>query len=288
MKTRKYERLTELRQHLSSAKKQIVFLLLIASAMVLAACSQEVRSSKPEEVTSQASYVCPVRGHHSFGQGWGAGRNHKGVDLIAAKGLPLVAITDGVVVRNRTFSAGGKTTLLKANDGRYYYYAHLDRYVFPQGDNQSYRVSKGQTIGYVGETGNASGPHLHFEKRTGKYQSTAQSDVASFAKSICSGNPPPEQVSIYNPRVFDWRYYLNRYSDLRRAGLKTEYQARVHWRDYGIKEDRRGSAEFHALTYYNRYSDLRRAFPSSDRNVRNRQLITHYLTYGIKEGRSGR
>lgn len=285
MKTTKYTLLTKSRRH-SSAKKQIVFLLLMAIVMLLAACSQEASSPELDEVTSQASYACPVKGHHSFGQGWGAGRNHKGVDLLAAKGLPLVAITDGVVVRNRTFSAGGKTTLLKANDGRYYYYAHLDRYVFPQGDNQNHRVSKGQTIGYVGETGNASGPHLHFEKRGGKYQSTAQSDVASFTKNICSGNPQP--VSIYNPRVFDWQYYLYVYPDLRNAGLRTKSQAEAHWRDYGIKEDRRGAAEFHAKTYYNRYADLRKAFPSSDRNVRNRQLITHYLTYGIKEGRSGR
>ena len=284
MKKTKYQRFVALKQIVRPSGKKLIFfsLLLLSIALVLSACSPEDTAAEladAEEIATQSTYVCPVKGHHSFGQGWGAGRNHKGVDLIAAERLPLVAVTDGVVDRNKWFSAGGHTTRLRGNDGFYYYYAHLREPGIRSG-----AVRKGDIIGYVGATGNASGPHLHFERRTGPSQGSAQSNIKPFTQGICSG----PQVDIHNVRVFNWRYYLGKYPDLRRAGLRTASQARAHWRDYGLAENRRGSAEFQALAYYNRYRDLRRAFPSRNTNERNKQLIDHYLTYGIKEKRSGR
>lgn len=91
--------------------------------------------------------------------------------------------------------------------------------------------------------------------------------------------------SIYDPQVFNWLYYLELHTDLRPAGIRTEAQARNHWRYFGIKEGRRGSNNFHSRIYYNRYEDLRRAFTGEDQNY---QLIKHYLIHGIGEGRSGR
>lgn len=103
----------------------------------------------------------PVAGPHSYVNDWGAprsvGRTHKGCDIMAAYGTPCVAITSGVVEQRRGGNAG-LYIALHGDNGHLYYYMHL------QGFAASGRVSAGQVIGYVGDTGNARGcPHLHFE-----------------------------------------------------------------------------------------------------------------------------
>lgn len=103
----------------------------------------------------------PVAGPHSYVNDWGApravGRTHKGCDIMASYGTPCVAITSGVVEQRRGGNAG-LYIALHGDNGHLYYYMHL------QGFAASGRVSAGQVIGYVGDTGNARGcPHLHFE-----------------------------------------------------------------------------------------------------------------------------
>ncbi|MDI6830955.1 MAG: peptidoglycan DD-metalloendopeptidase family protein [Actinomycetota bacterium] len=103
----------------------------------------------------------PVAGPHSYVNDWGAprsvGRTHKGCDIMADYGTPCVAITSGTVVQRRGGNAG-LYVFLYGDNGHLYYYMHLQSY------GASGRVSAGQVIGYVGDTGNARGcPHLHFE-----------------------------------------------------------------------------------------------------------------------------
>jgi septal ring factor EnvC (AmiA/AmiB activator) len=103
----------------------------------------------------------PVAGPHSYVNDWGAprsvGRTHKGCDVMANYGTPCVAITSGRVVQ-RSGGNAGLYIFLYGDNGHLYYYMHL------QGFAASGRVSAGQVIGYVGDTGNARGcPHLHFE-----------------------------------------------------------------------------------------------------------------------------
>ncbi len=103
----------------------------------------------------------PVAGPCSFTNDWGAprsgGRTHKGCDIMANYGTPCVAITSGTVVQ-RSGGNAGLYVFLYGDNGHLYYYMHL------QGYAASGRVSGGQVIGYVGDTGNARGcPHLHFE-----------------------------------------------------------------------------------------------------------------------------
>jgi murein DD-endopeptidase MepM/ murein hydrolase activator NlpD len=90
------------------------------------------------------------------------GRKHDGQDIFAKRGTPVVSATDGIVVRVGTNTLGGKIVSVMGNGGRLYYYAHLDRYTegLVAGDG----VSAGDTLGYVGNTGNArtTPPHLHF------------------------------------------------------------------------------------------------------------------------------
>ena len=114
----------------------------------------------PDGATS--GVVCPVRGASWFIDTWGAprsgGRTHKGVDMSAAYGTPLVAMNSGTV-RLNWHSAGGRQVYLTSGDGNFYYYAHLSDYA--AGLSTGSRVDRGQVIGYVGTTGNASTAHLH-------------------------------------------------------------------------------------------------------------------------------
>ncbi len=107
--------------------------------------------------------VCPVAGVTVFVNDWGAprsgGRTHRGTDMLAAMGTPLVAVTNGTIEWNLD-DLGGVGIWLRGDDGVGYYYAHLSWY---EGDAPR-RVTRGEVIGYVGDTGNAKGgpPHLHF------------------------------------------------------------------------------------------------------------------------------
>jgi murein DD-endopeptidase MepM/ murein hydrolase activator NlpD len=112
--------------------------------------------------SSTPGVVCPVAGNTWFVNTWGAprsgGRTHKGVDMAAARGTPLVAMDNGKV-RVGWHYAGGRQVYVYADNGTFYYYAHLSGYASGLASGQ--RVAKGQIIGYVGSTGNASTSHLH-------------------------------------------------------------------------------------------------------------------------------
>lgn len=108
----------------------------------------------------------PMQGRCAFIDDWGAprsgGRKHEGTDLIGARGLAIYAVTDGVITRVHTgLTLGGNALRLQMADGTYFFYAHLDG--FAPGIAPGVPVRAGQVIGYNGSTGNAGGPHLHFE-----------------------------------------------------------------------------------------------------------------------------
>mgnify|MGYP001552931958 FL=1 len=125
-----------------------------------AAASSSAAAGLPAVTT--AGVVCPVAGNTWFIDTWGAarpgGRTHKGVDMSGAQGTPLVAMNSGKV-RLNWHSAGGRQVYIYADDGNFYYYAHLSGYAAGLSNGQ--RVNKGQLVGYMGATGNASVSHLH-------------------------------------------------------------------------------------------------------------------------------
>lgn len=94
----------------------------------------------------------------------GGARVHDAIDIMAPKGTPVIAAAPGKLEK-LFFSegGGGVTAYVRSMDGRWtYYYAHLDAYA--PGLREGQRIDRGQVIGTVGSTGNASdsGPHLHF------------------------------------------------------------------------------------------------------------------------------
>lgn len=99
----------------------------------------------------------------TFGDARGQGRRHEAMDILAPRGTPVVATVDGRIAKLFTSAAGGLTIYQYDDDAEFcYYYAHLDSYAANL--TEGHRVRRGETIGYVGTTGNAppGTPHLHF------------------------------------------------------------------------------------------------------------------------------
>ena len=99
-------------------------------------------------------------------------RAHKGVDYAAPTGAPVRAVSDAVVGFVGRQGGYGNLVLLKHKAPYSTAYGHLSR--FAKGIKRGTRVSQGQVIGYVGSTGLASGPHLHYEFRVNNSQVNPQ------------------------------------------------------------------------------------------------------------------
>ncbi len=93
----------------------------------------------------------------------GAGRRHDAIDIMADEGTPVIAAADGTIEKLFKSVRGGITIYERSPDRKWeYYYAHLSAYAPGLAEGQ--QVKRGQVIGRVGHTGDASaaGPHLHF------------------------------------------------------------------------------------------------------------------------------
>lgn len=144
-----------------------------------------------ENGATPATMTCPVGGFSTFTDTWGAprsgGRRHQGVDFLAARGTPVVAIEDGTIERMQNGGLGGITVWLRGNGGDAYYYAHLDAWA--PGLAVGEQVLAGDQLGVVGTTGNAPAhiPHLHWEFHPGGYVPGGGSAVnpTPLARQLC-------------------------------------------------------------------------------------------------------
>ena len=142
-----------------------LFLFLNACALVLLA----FRSVDPGPANRGSSLLLPVQGvspeqlTDSFSDPRDFFRRHGAIDIAAPWGTPVVASDDGVIHRLLESDRGGLGIYqIDMVSRRCYYYGHLARYAF--GLEEGGRVSRGDVLGFVGTTGNASedAPHLHF------------------------------------------------------------------------------------------------------------------------------
>ena len=127
-------------------------------------------TAPPPPPPATSGGACPVAGAVSFTDSWGdprsGGRSHQGVDMIAARNTPLVAIFSGRIHRLTSGSLSGLAIWLRADNGDQFFYAHLESYADIIAGQS---VSEGEVIGYNGSSGNAPAllPHLHFEYHPG-------------------------------------------------------------------------------------------------------------------------
>jgi murein DD-endopeptidase MepM/ murein hydrolase activator NlpD len=116
------------------------------------------------------SMIFPVAGSHTFGQGVGAprsGHTHQGQDIMAACGTPLVAVSRAKVKWVSFQGAAGNYVVIRNKKlHQDYMYAHL---ATPGSVTKGTVVQPGQQIGIVGQTGDATACHLHFELWLGKW-----------------------------------------------------------------------------------------------------------------------
>ncbi|MFF3125385.1 peptidoglycan DD-metalloendopeptidase family protein [Streptomyces sp. NPDC057908] len=127
----------------------------------------ESKTSAPAGRSNSSGYSHPVPGNHTTGyrasgSNWSSG-SHTGIDFPVFTGTSVKAITSGTVVTAGWGGAYGNQVVIKHADGHYSQYGHLSSISVSAGQT----VGTGQQIGLSGATGNATGPHLHFEVRTG-------------------------------------------------------------------------------------------------------------------------
>ena len=140
--------------------------------------SAKSRDQRPDNTTAQSSptpivqpsgLIIPVAGISSeqlldtFSAARGEGRVHDAIDIPAPQGTPVLAVAGGKILKLFQSKAGGTTVYHLSGDEKFiYYYAHLDRYA--EGLHEGQIVRQGETVAYVGDTGNAGtgNYHLHF------------------------------------------------------------------------------------------------------------------------------
>lgn len=147
-------------------------------------------------------YAFPVagKGNKDVGSFWGMERDggkrkHEGIDIFAKRGTPVVAVTDGRITYTGEKGIGGKQVwLLDRNFGAHVYYAHLDGIAATDGAN----VKVGDTLGFVGNTGNArtTAPHLHF----GVYRGAAVNPLP-FVYKVNKGAVAPLPYSFKTEKL---------------------------------------------------------------------------------------
>lgn len=127
------------------------------------------RQEAANSITSTGTYIWPLPGYSpgsAYGWRihpiWGDMRFHAGEDIGAPSGTPILAADSGIAtVISDNGNGYGNYIMINHGGGRVTLYAHMSGFAVSNGAS----VTQGQVIGYVGSTGNSTGPHLHFEVR---------------------------------------------------------------------------------------------------------------------------
>ena len=130
-------------------------------AEIAAASGVSTLPAGPMSAPSAAGLVWPLSGTLTSGFGYRWGRMHEGIDIAVPEGTPVRAAKSGTVILASYYGGYGNYICVDHGGGLSTCYAHLSGYASSTGQ----RVSQGQVIGYSGNTGSSTGPHLHFEVR---------------------------------------------------------------------------------------------------------------------------
>ncbi|HEV2150226.1 MAG TPA: M23 family metallopeptidase [Longimicrobiaceae bacterium] len=147
----------------------LLLLALLAAGAVLLfpvlrrawALAELTRRTMPVPLPVPVEGVRPAQLTDTWGAARSGGRRHEGIDIFAPCGTPVLSATEGVVLTVGEDALGGQVVRVFGPGGHAHYYAHLGRF----GDlREGDRVQPGDTLGYVGDTGNARGTpcHLHY------------------------------------------------------------------------------------------------------------------------------
>lgn len=146
-----------------------------------------LRSAEPV----RSDLLLPVKGvtlselYDSYDEARSGGRTHHAIDIHAPKGTPAVACATGVVDRLIRGARGGLGLYLRDETRRLcYYYGHLSAYARAIEEEEA--VERGETLAYVGSTGNAETPHLHFA-------------VTTLERDRCGGGKPVNPLALLSP-----------------------------------------------------------------------------------------
>ncbi|HEV2814359.1 MAG TPA: M23 family metallopeptidase [Solirubrobacteraceae bacterium] len=144
------------------------------------------REALPRAAVDPGAGVFPIAGPHRYGtetNRFGGGRGHGGQDVFAKCRTPLVALYDATVQHRASHGRAGNYVVLQTSDGASFAYMHLQA---PAPVKVGDLVRAGDPVGKVGDTGRASGCHLHFEQWTapGWYEGGEAIDPLPLLKSL--------------------------------------------------------------------------------------------------------
>lgn len=120
------------------------------------------RKAMPKQLPIPVEGVSSRQLRDTWGAARSSGRSHEGIDIMAATGTKVYATTEGVIASLKGNNLGGTVIWMIGPAGTWHYYAHLHKH--KRGLNEGDYVRRGDLIGYVGYSGNASksAPHLHY------------------------------------------------------------------------------------------------------------------------------
>ncbi len=121
--------------------------------------ARAIEIKKQQEEAARPKIVKPTEGRFTSGFGARWGETHFGIDIANRIGTPIVSIADGTVVEAGTASGFGLWVRVQHTDGTTSVYGHVNDYVVRPGQ----KVKAGQLIAHLGNRGQSTGPHLHFE-----------------------------------------------------------------------------------------------------------------------------
>jgi murein DD-endopeptidase MepM/ murein hydrolase activator NlpD len=159
----KNQALTSVRSQEAQDRKHVENLQAESAQLTarIQAAQSRSSSSQASRPPSSAGFVWPTSGTLTSGFGWRWGRMHEGIDIAAPTGTPISAAASGTVIHAGWMGGYGNLVVIDHGNGLATAYGHQSSIAVGSGTY----VSQGQTIGYVGNTGNSTGPHLHFEVR---------------------------------------------------------------------------------------------------------------------------